>query len=293
MFIRSSRTTPAPLAARPPMGSPATNRRSRTGRLGSALACLPFVVGAAAVAGATPASAAVATADPGTAVPTAVAAVTRPANVLYPSLRLFPGAVLVNGTSKLMLQRDGNLVLRTGPSVATWTSRTAGHPGGFAEVKANGQLVVRGADWRIVFASRPGDGRPARLVVGDDGSMTTWTGTRAAWTTGTAVKGYAISRFPAYGWTAAQWPCLNSLWERESGWNPRANNPSSGAYGIPQALPGTKMATAGADWRTNHRTQIAWGLGYIHDRYGSPCGAWAHSQGYGWYATPGQTALSD
>ena len=65
---------------------------------------------------------------------------------------------------------------------------------------------------------------------------------------------------------------------RESGWNVYADNPSSSAYGIPQALPGSKMASAGADWATNPVTQIRWGLGYIQDRYGSPCGAWGHSQ---------------
>ena len=62
-----------------------------------------------------------------------------------------------------------------------------------------------------------------------------------------------------------------------------AYNASSGAYGIPQALPGSKMATAGADWETNAATQIEWGLGYVQGRYGTPCGAWAHSQDVGWY----------
>ena len=87
----------------------------------------------------------------------------------------------------------------------------------------------------------------------------------------------------AYGWGQDQFGCLDSLWERESHWNPFAENSSSGAYGIPQALPGSKMATAGADWRTNAVTQIEWGLGYIHDRYGTPCGAWSFKQGHGWY----------
>jgi hypothetical protein len=85
------------------------------------------------------------------------------------------------------------------------------------------------------------------------------------------------------GWTGSQWSCLDSLWTRESGWNPAARNRSSGAFGIPQALPGGKMASAGADWATNPETQIHWGLGYIRSVYGTPCGAWSHSQGYGWY----------
>jgi hypothetical protein len=79
-----------------------------------------------------------------------------------------------------------------------------------------------------------------------------------------------------------QYSCLVSLWNRESHWSVTAANPN-GAYGIPQALPGSKMASAGPDWRTNAKTQILWGLSYITSRYGTPCGAWAHSQATGWY----------
>ena len=85
------------------------------------------------------------------------------------------------------------------------------------------------------------------------------------------------------GWGSSQFSCLNSLWNKESRWEYTAQNPSSGAYGIPQALPGTKMASAGSDWRTNPITQIEWGLDYIADRYGTPCAAWGHSQDVGWY----------
>jgi hypothetical protein len=87
----------------------------------------------------------------------------------------------------------------------------------------------------------------------------------------------------SYGWDADQFGCLDSLWERESHWNVHADNPNSSAYGIPQALPGSKMASAGPDWADNAVTQIKWGLGYIQDRYGSPCGAWGHSQSHGFY----------
>ena len=86
----------------------------------------------------------------------------------------------------------------------------------------------------------------------------------------------------ARGWGDAQFVCLDQLWTRESGWSQRASN-GSGAYGIPQALPGSKMASAGSDWATNPRTQIAWGLSYIGSRYGSPCGAWGAFQSKGWY----------
>lgn len=85
------------------------------------------------------------------------------------------------------------------------------------------------------------------------------------------------------GFGLDQMPCLDKLWQKESGWNEFAENKSSGAYGIPQALPGRKMASAGSDWRTNPATQVKWGLGYIKGRYGTPCGAWGHSQRRGWY----------
>jgi hypothetical protein len=85
------------------------------------------------------------------------------------------------------------------------------------------------------------------------------------------------------GFGIDQMPCLDKLWTKESGWNHRARNASSGAYGIPQALPGSKMASVGSDWENNPATQIKWGLGYISGRYGTPCSAWAHSQSTGWY----------
>jgi len=86
-----------------------------------------------------------------------------------------------------------------------------------------------------------------------------------------------------YGWGDDQWFPLEQLWTRESGWNHLAVNPTSGATGIPQALPGDKMATAGADWKTNPQTQIRWGASYIKARYGNPKGAWAHFQAKNWY----------
>lgn len=78
------------------------------------------------------------------------------------------------------------------------------------------------------------------------------------------------------GWTGSQWTCLDKLWNHESKYETTVRNSRSGAYGIPQALPASKMASAGADWRTNPVTQIVWGLGYIEARYGTPCGAWTY-----------------
>ncbi len=93
----------------------------------------------------------------------------------------------------------------------------------------------------------------------------------------------ARSMLGDYGWSDSQFSCLDSLWTKESGWNATAMNRSSGAYGIPQSLPGSKMATVGSDWRSNPVTQITWGLQYIKSVYGSPCSAWGHSQRSNWY----------
>lgn len=101
-----------------------------------------------------------------------------------------------------------------------------------------------------------------------------------------SYQAYAFSLFPSFGWGTDQQQPLISLWNRESGWDPTAYYPGSHttnpddshAFGIPQALPASKMASAGPDWRTNPATQIRWGLGYIHNRYGSPALAWAHEE---------------
>jgi hypothetical protein len=99
---------------------------------------------------------------------------------------------------------------------------------------------------------------------------------------GTA-QAIAYEMVRARGWGDDQFACLVALWNKESGWRVNAYNAGSGAYGIPQALPGSKMGSVAADWETNPATQITWGLGYIGGRYGDPCGAWAHSESVGWY----------
>jgi hypothetical protein len=99
---------------------------------------------------------------------------------------------------------------------------------------------------------------------------------------GTA-EAIAYRLLPGFGFNAkTQYPCLYRMWMNESGWRVNAAN-ASGAYGIPQALPGWKMGSAGPNWQTNPTTQIKWGLGYIRGRYGTPCGAWTFWQGHGWY----------
>jgi hypothetical protein len=87
----------------------------------------------------------------------------------------------------------------------------------------------------------------------------------------------------SFGWSSSQFSCLDPLWAHESGWSVSAYNAGSGAFGIPQALPGSKMASAGPDWQTDAATQIKWGLEYIKGTYGSPCGAWTHEEATGWY----------
>ena len=110
---------------------------------------------------------------------------------------------------------------------------------------------------------------------------------QAAASTGPAASGspqqIAEAMLGSFGWSSSQFSCLDPLWEHESGWSVTAYNAGSGAYGIPQALPGSRMASAGPDWQTDAATQIKWGLEYIEDTYGSPCGAWDHEQATGWY----------
>jgi hypothetical protein len=97
------------------------------------------------------------------------------------------------------------------------------------------------------------------------------------------AKAIGCSELLKAGFKLDQMPCLDKLWTRESHWNYKSYNSSSGAYGIPQAVPGSKMAKFGADWKTNPATQIKWGLDYIKNRYSTPCNAWDHSQATGWY----------
>jgi hypothetical protein len=93
----------------------------------------------------------------------------------------------------------------------------------------------------------------------------------------------AMSMLADHGWSKDEFSCLDQLYYHESNWDPSAQNPSSGAYGIPQSLPGDKMAEYGSDWQSNPETQLEWGLAYIQDRYGSPCGAWSFWTANNWY----------
>jgi hypothetical protein len=152
---------------------------------------------------------------------------------------------------------------------------------------------VRSAPAQALFAARPPIGLQAaeldavsstalnsaasRLAV--DAEITAGKKSRAALT----PRQIARRLLHHFRWSRRQFRYLDPLWDRESSWNVYASNPYSGAYGIPQAVPGAKMASAGGHWRTSARTQIRWGLRYIKDQYGSPRAAWDHELATGWY----------
>jgi hypothetical protein len=118
---------------------------------------------------------------------------------------------------------------------------------------------------------------------GGSGGSSALTGPPAAPPNPGSAQAIAYTMMSSFGWDPKTYfSCLNNIWTRESGWVYNAENPS-GAYGIPQALPGDKMASAGPDWQTNPATQIKWGLGYIQSVYGNPCNAWAFWQAHDYY----------
>ncbi|MFM6974453.1 MAG: lytic transglycosylase domain-containing protein [Agromyces sp.] len=166
------------------------------------------------------------------------------------------GFVLVNLTSPYS----------TDMASATFTSYRVG--GELAQdVATSGDYSVTAAGESYVSGRKTGFSFNLSRILADPGS----------------AQAIAHELVLARGWDETEFACLYQLWARESGWRVNAGNPVSGAYGIPQALPGTKMASVAADWMTNPRTQIIWGLGYITGRYGTPCGAWTSWQSKGWY----------
>jgi hypothetical protein len=153
---------------------------------------------------------------------------------------------------------------------------------GGAEVQAfdvEGEYSIDVSKEAYVVEKKP---EPVKLAPASTSSESGWAPPAVTPDPGSA-QAYAAGAVAARGWASGEFDCLVALWSKESGWRVNAYNASSGAYGIPQALPGSKMAAAGADWETNAATQIEWGLGYIQGRYDTPCGAWAHSQDVGWY----------
>jgi hypothetical protein len=157
-------------------------------------------------------------------------------------------------------------------------------------VKERENIIVMDAAMKTLnVAAKPTTVSPAQVIASENAAANS-----SSSSTGTVVNapppdpgtaqsiGYKM--LPQFGFNqTTQWTCLLDLWNRESGWLYDAENPSSGAYGIPQALPGYKMASAGADWQTNPATQIKWGLGYITQVYGTPCNAYNFDVANGGY----------
>jgi hypothetical protein len=153
-------------------------------------------------------------------------------------------------------------------------------------------IAMTAASKTLSVASKPAMTDPDQIIANssssssDSGETTGGIGvaTTAPPSDPTAAQATAKSMLASFGFSeSTQWPCLYDIWEQESTWNVYAENPESGAYGIPQSLPGSKMASAGADWQTDAATQIRWGLGYIKSVYGTPCAAWQNELNVGSY----------
>jgi hypothetical protein len=151
------------------------------------------------------------------------------------------------------------------------------------QIAAEARIAARAAAERAAAQRAAARQAAANAAAAQTATAKTTGSSSAAVPPSGAPQQVALAMLGSFGWSSSQFSCLVSLWARESGWNIYASNPSSGAFGIPQALPGSKMASAGADWQTNAATQIRWGLGYIQQTYGSPCAAWDHSEAVGWY----------
>jgi hypothetical protein len=272
LLTRSSQLSQPSHAPRP-SDAPATP----TGRL-PALTSRPSRV-ASAIAGSAAAAAAVASgvvalwpaspASPATLAQRSAAGEVAAAAAGGPAVRGGPGA---SNTLTLARIRSGRLALRHG--------------------LRHGRIAGAGLLDKSVFLQQQSEllarrraAQRARLAAATAASA----GPAAGGSPGSAVvasgspQQIAMTMLGSYGWPSSEFSCLDELWTRESNWNPRAANPYSGAFGIPQALPGSKMASAGADWATSAATQIRWGLGYIRELYGSPCGAWSHELATGAY----------
>jgi hypothetical protein len=181
-------------------------------------------------------------------------------------------------------------VVATGISVSAGVSAKGGPSLGGAAVKfaSAGKGQVSDADLaaREQSASRTTGDRRTQADSLKASALSDSTGhavTRSEDLTQADPKTLARALMPLYGLSTAQFSCVDNIWEHESHWNVHADNPYSSAYGIPQALPGSKMSSAGPDWQNSAETQIRWGLNYIAQRYGTACAAWSFKEAHGWY----------
>lgn len=209
------------------------------------------------------------------------------------------GQQLVAGSYTLDMQTDGNLVEYTGGS-AVWQTYTAGEAGNRLSMQTDGNLVMYGSANQVRWQTHTqGYTSDYLSLQSSDGNIVVYQGSSALWAkswtqSAAGAQTYAQVIMPSYGWSVGTYYSdLNNLWNAESGWrwnicNGGGTYPSCNyngiAYGIPQALPGNKMASAGSDWATDGETQVQWGLSYIQAVYGNPANAWAHEQADGWYS---------
>jgi uncharacterized protein YabE (DUF348 family) len=216
-----------------------------------------------------------------------------------PDDRLTPSAATaVRDGLKVVVNRVSKRTVTTAVSLpfATKTEHDANRPAGQTRVLRAGKTGLTQVTWALVYVDGKLAGRTKIRTVTLRAPVTkvVSVGTQQAPVVTTArtysapapspgsAQAIAKQLLAARGWGDGQFDCLVQIWDRESGWNVHAANPS-GAYGIPQALPGSKMGSAGPDWQDDATTQIRWGLGYIAGRYGTPCGAWSFWQNNGWY----------
>lgn len=196
---------------------------------------------------------------------------------------LLAGGGLAQASSHNATNNLAGTKLSTGPSSATGASSTeaGGTP---TAVSAPSNIALDFPRFKI---SPPAPAKPSTPDIAAQGAAITAepspSANAAPVDDPAGAQQYAAGKLAGHGWGAEQMSCLTPLWTRESSWLTSAENASSGAYGIAQSLPAEKMAIAGADYLSNYRTQIDWGLTYIAGRYGTPCGAWAHSNAVGWY----------
>jgi len=178
------------------------------------------------------------------------------------------------------------LVLEHAPAAGPAASASLAVAGSNHKVRlTEAQLAQEAADRRVDRTSRSAD-RVAVADLSKARSLSNASGpakTRTEDLTSADPRTLTKALMPQFGMSPSDFSCIDAIWTQESGWNVHADNPTSSAYGIPQALPGSKMSSAGPDWENNPVTQIKWGLGYIKERYGSACGAAAYKRSHGTY----------
>jgi hypothetical protein len=174
----------------------------------------------------------------------------------------------------------------TDPAAAALAAIPSSHSAALLEQERQQMILVDAASKTLSLIGTP---KLATRPVSSSSSSSSGSGGSAATVISNfpppdpgSAQSIALNMLSSFGFASSQFPCLDDLWNQESGWRWNAEN-ASGAYGIPQALPASKMASAGADYLTDPTTQIRWGLGYIQSVYGTPCGAWDHEEADGWY----------